>query len=705
MLLNEHQSKLLFAEASILTPPGRLIGAGDLDGFHPDFPGPWYCKAQVLVGGRGKAGGVLRADNPDALRAACRSLCGARLKGAAVPFVRVEPAILYVAEYYLSFAVSRSLDGFAFTAGPGGVEVEELAATPGGLLVQKIDPWRGVAAYQTRAAFFHLFTGAQPPDGAWRGFQQHVADLWAAVQRYGLLLAEINPLVWTTDGAWMALDGKVEIDDAVVDLDASLERFYQPEHATAEENRARSAGLSYVALDGWVGLLGNGAGLVMATMDILNLAGLPAANFMDLGGAADSARMSVALDLLFSNAQVKAGFLNLFGGIVSCEAVARTLVQALDGKPPVKPLVLRLAGNGAQAGRALLQDLGMDDIYVVSDMASAMQRLRVLSPAGYPPPKPAPPAPPIAAARSAALLKTAAPSAAAGLGLCASSKVLVQGITGKAARLHTALMLEYGTRIVAGVTPFKGGARVCGVPVYNSVRQAIAAHGEFDASVIFVPGAFAADAILEAAESGVRLIVCITEGIAQAAMLGVREALRGRLSLLIGPNTPGVLVPGQIKLGIMPAEVFQPGPVAVFSRSGTLAYETASRLSASGLGQSLCVGMGGDPFVGASFSDLLDAVVDDGVTRAVVVLGEIGGQAEEDLAAHISKTGFRHPVLAFIAGRTAPAGKRLGHAGAILDADGGVASKLERLQSAGVTLLSDLRSMPALVSAALASGR
>jgi succinyl-CoA synthetase alpha subunit len=278
--------------------------------------------------------------------------------------------------------------------------------------------------------------------------------------------------------------------------------------------------------------------------------------------------------------------------------------------------------------------------------------------------------------------------------------VLVQGITGRAASSHTRLMREYGTDIRAGVTPGKGGGQVHGVPVYDTVAQAREAH-DIHASVIFVPARFARDAVMEAAAAGIPLVVCITEGIPQADMLKVLERLPVTDTTLVGPNTPGIVVPGRTRLGIAPGAPFTPGPVAVLSRSGTLTYEAAARLSAAGLGQSLALGIGGDPFVGAGFADCLLALEHDPETRAVLLLGEIGGRAEEAVAHLVSTGGFTKPVVCFIAGLTAPPGKTLGHAGAILEGPGGVASKLSALAHAGIPVAGTLADIPGLVRAAV----
>ncbi len=264
------------------------------------------------------------------------------------------------------------------------------------------------------------------------------------------------------------------------------------------------------------------------------------------------------------------------------------------------------------------------------------------------------------------------------------TRVVVQGITGKEGTFHAKQCIEYGTNIVAGVTPGKGGQMWEGkVPVYNTVAEAVEKEGA-NAALIFVPPAFAADAIAEAAEAGCKVIVAITEGIPALDMMKVKRAIREKGCRLVGPNCPGVITPEECKMGIMPGYIFKKGPVGVISRSGTLTYEAVWQCTTRGIGQSTCIGIGGDPIIGSRFIDLLKLFKDDPETECVVLIGEIGGTAEEEAAEYIKKE-FNKPVVAFIAGRTAPPGRRMGHAGAIIAGGKGTAAeKMAALREAGV---------------------
>jgi succinyl-CoA synthetase alpha subunit len=264
-----------------------------------------------------------------------------------------------------------------------------------------------------------------------------------------------------------------------------------------------------------------------------------------------------------------------------------------------------------------------------------------------------------------------------------ATRVVVLGITGSEGTFHAQKMIEYGTRVVAGMTPGKGGSTHLGVPVYNTVAEAVQAQGA-GAAAIFVPPFAAADAIMECADAGLGLVVCITEGIPTFDMLKVKTYLRGKPVALIGPNTPGLISPGKAKIGIMPGHIHKPGTIGIISRSGTLTYEAVQQVSRQGYGQSTAVGIGGDPVVGLKYIELLELFKKDPGTEAVILIGEIGGTAEDEAAAYI-RTSFPKPVVGFIAGQTAPPGRRMGHAGAIIAGGKGTAQeKMEALRAAGV---------------------
>ena len=271
-----------------------------------------------------------------------------------------------------------------------------------------------------------------------------------------------------------------------------------------------------------------------------------------------------------------------------------------------------------------------------------------------------------------------------------NTRVLVQGITGREGMFHTRQCIEYGTKVVAGVTPGKGGQKMDDVPVFNTVKNAVAETGA-DCSMIFVPPPFAADAIMEAVDAGLRLIVAITEGIPVLDMMRVKNYMQGKPVRLIGPNCPGIITPGECKVGIMPGPTHKPGgPIGVVSRSGTLTYEVVHQLTRNGIGQTTCLGIGGDPVNGTNFIDCLEAFEKDPATAGIVMVGEIGGSAEEDAAAFITEH-VTKPVVGFIAGLTAPPGRRMGHAGAIISGKSGTAqSKIDVMKTSGIRVCEDL---------------
>ena len=363
-------------------------------------------------------------------------------------------------------------------------------------------------------------------------------------------LVEINPLAETQTG-FVALDARMVIDDNAM--------FRHPEYAQREAQErspqevcALQHNLAYVKLDGDIGVIGNGAGLVMATIDLLNLFGGKPADFLDLGGGAAIEAITAALQIVFSNPNIAVVLINVLGGITHCDDVARGIVEAVNLAEDKKPLVVRLVGTNQKEGRRILEESGIN---VLDSMEEAARKA-------------------VEIAKGVRQIM--------GIIVDADTKVIVQGITGKQGSYHTKLMLDYGTKIVAGVVPGKGGESVHGVPVYDTVKETIEAYSP-DASVIFVPAPFAKAAVFEAIDNHLQTVVVVTEHLPIKDTINIMAQAHSSQVTVIGPNTPGIIVPDECKLGIMPAEVFSPGSIGVVSRSGTLTYEIAESLTHNGL--------------------------------------------------------------------------------------------------------------------------
>ena len=525
--------------------------------------------------------------------------------------------------------------------------------------------------------------------GAYRAFR----DLDAT-------MVEINPLVVTGDGQVLALDCKMTFDDNAMFRRPNVSELRDYAEEDPREAQAAEYGLNYVALEGDIGCIINGAGLAMATMDMIKHAGGQPANFLDVGGGASPERVAAAFRLVLSDAKIGAILVNIFAGINRCDWVAQGVVQATRETQLGIPLVVRLAGTNVEEGRRILRDSGLPIITAdtLSEAADRVVQALNASRAGQSPARPgkAGPGQPRRRRRERTLMSIL---------IDETTRVIVQGFTGDKATFHAREMIAYGTNVVGGVTPGKGGARHLDRPVFNTVREAVRATGA-TASIIFVPAAFCADSIMEAANAGIRLICTITDGIPAQDMMMVKRYLfrfpKERRSTLIGPNCAGIISAGKAMLGIMPGHIYSRGKVGLVTRSGTLGYEAAAQMNALGIGQTTSVGIGGDPINGSSFVDMLKLFEEDPETEAVMMIGEIGGPQEAEASLFV-KENMSKPVIGYVAGLTAPKGRRMGHAGAIISAFGDTAAeKAEIMRSAGLTVAPSPAELGSTVAAALA---
>jgi succinyl-CoA synthetase alpha subunit len=453
------------------------------------------------------------------------------------------------------------------------------------------------------------------------------------------MLVEVNPMIVTPEREVKALDAKVTLDGNSL--------FRHPDNAELrdaggedpQEQMAKERGLTYVKLDGNVGILGNGAGLVMSTLDVVAQAGGKPANFLDAGGGSKAEAITQAVEVILSDEKVTAVLFNIFGGITRCDEVARGLIEAFAQIKPTVPFVVRLDGTNDKEGRALLAEADLPNVFAEATMLGAGQarrraggRLRHRRARGRDRP----------ARRGHGDRARRGRRPSGGGCLMAilvdnDTKLCVSGITGREGTFHAMNNKRYGTQVVSGVTPGKGGQDVEGVPVFNTFHDAVAETGA-NTAMIFVPPRFAADSILEAEDAGIALVIAITEGIPAHDELRVYNHLLGNPDCrLIGPNCPGILSPGKANVGIIPASFFKEGNVGVVSRSGTLTYQIGNELAQSGFGNSSIVGIGGDPVPGSSFIDIIELFEADDETELIVMAGEIGGSAEEEAADFIAE--------------------------------------------------------------------
>ena len=405
-----------------------------------------------------------------------------------------------------------------------------------------------------------------------------------------------------------------------------------------------------------MGCIVNGAGLAMGTMDAIVHHGGRPANFLDVGGGASPEKIANAFRIVLKDPNVRAILVNIFAGINRCDWIAQGVVQATRDQAIDVPVIVRLAGTNVEEGR---RDPGRER--PVADPGRGPRRRGAQGRGGR---------------------GSAAGGARMSVFVDKDSRVIIQGFTGQHATFHAEEAMSFGTKVVGGVTPGKGGTTHLGLPVFNSVAEAVEETGA-DVTGIFVPPALATDSLLEAAEAGVYVAVIIADGVPVQDMVKTKGYLAGRQTRIIGPNSPGIITPGECKVGIMPSHIYSKGRIGVVSRSGTLNYEAVSQMTKLGLGQSTCVGIGGDPVNGTDFKAVLHEFENDDETDVVVMIGEIGGQQEVE-AARWARQYMSKPLVAFIAGVSAPRGRRMGHAGAVISGESDTATaKLDAIEAHG----------------------
>ena len=665
MQLLEHQAKSLLSASGIVVPDSQLgRNLSDIDANSLTYP--VIIKSQVPIGGRGKLGGVKVVRSSDEFSATFSEIKTLEIKGYIPESILVEQAIDIEHELYLALRLNRDqrrIDVIA--SAQGGVEIESQTSSIVSIPIDDESATETIAKTLNRSV---------------SEIKTLLQALSACMINNDLLLLEINPLVVTKEDTLVAADAKCLLDDNAL---------FRHE---AYVNQAVSS--SVLPLGGTIGVIANGAGMAMSTMDTIYAAGATPANFLDIGGGTGEEVFIKNLREITNLPDIRSIIINIFAGITRCDDIARGIIAAKEQIPDLVPLYIRLEGTRRDEAAILLDEAG---ISMEPSLAACVAKAINTSPASGDTSRGGSPDVFSSNEKNLGAERVAGPEESERTNdtrayreanvndLFINAPTIVQGITGHHGSFHTLGMLEAGTNIVAGITPGKGGQSVHDVPVYDTVREAVEKHNA-TASVIFVPPAYAKGAMIEAADAGIKLIVCITEGIPVHDMLAVANHAREHGTTIVGPNCPGLIVPASHKLGIIAKHITNTGNTAIISRSGTLTYELADALTKKGIGQRIVLGIGGDPIQGMNFSEALEICEADAEIDQIIMVGEIGGTTEQ-LAADYIKKHITKPVYGLVVGHSLPAGQQFGHAGAIVGGLGESAKeKTEYMSDRGIIM-------------------